>query len=128
MKSLDQIERTSRGTVTVSTPRELGITPGASEAGRELYVATVGTGPTHVWLQGRIHGNEPYGTDTLLDILRTAGSNGSRNWKRIREELTLHIIRCTTPTGASSTSGTPSFRMGADRSTDGRPTQPPVVL
>lgn len=99
VRTLDQIERTSRGAVTVSTLRELGITPGVSEAGRDLYVATVGTGDTHVWLQGRIHGNEPYGTDTLLDVLRSVGSNGSRTFRQIREELTLHVIPMYNPDG-----------------------------
>lgn len=100
VRALEQIERTSRGAVEVTTLRELGINPGTSEAGRELYVATVGTGPTHVWLQGRIHGNEPYGTDTLLDILRSAGSNGSGTWSRIRDELTLHVIPMYNPDGS----------------------------
>lgn len=100
IKSLQQIERTSGGAVEVTTLRELGISPGVSEAGRDLYVATVGTGDTHVWLQGRIHGNEPYGTDTLLEILKSVGSNGSGTYRRIRDELTLHVIPMYNPDGS----------------------------
>lgn len=100
VKSLEQIQRTSRGAVRVHTLRSLGITPGVSEAGRDLYVATVGTGPTHIWLQGRIHGNEPYGTDTLLDILKSAGSSGAATWKRIRDKFTLHVIPMYNPDGS----------------------------
>lgn len=100
IKALEQIERTSRGAVQVHTLRELGITPGVSEAGRDLYVATVGSGDTHVWLQGRIHGNEPYGTDSLLDVLRSVSSNGNPTFRRIREELTLHVIPMYNPDGS----------------------------
>lgn len=100
IKSLHDIERSSRGAVTVHTLAGLGITPGVSEAGRDLYVATVGTGPTKVWLQGRIHGNEPYGSDALLDVLRSAGSSGSPLWKAVRERLTLHVIPMYNPDGS----------------------------
>lgn len=97
---LRKIEQTSRGSVTVTTLRELGITPGVSEAGRDLYVATVGTGPQHVWLQGRIHGNEPYGVDALLAILKSVSSSGSPTYSRIRDELTLHVIPMYNPDGS----------------------------
>ncbi|USQ79156.1 Tat (twin-arginine translocation) pathway signal sequence [Ornithinimicrobium faecis] len=98
--ALRKIEHSSQGSVTVTTLRELGITPGVSEAGRDLYVATVGTGPKHVWLQGRIHGNEPYGVDSLLAILKSVSSSGSPAYSRIREELTLHIIPMYNPDGS----------------------------
>ncbi|QDO88192.1 Tat (twin-arginine translocation) pathway signal sequence [Ornithinimicrobium ciconiae] len=100
IKALEKIERTSKGAVQVTTLRELGISPGVSEAGRDLYVATVGTGDTHVWLQGRIHGNEPYGTDTMLDVLKSVGSNGNPTFRRIRDELTLHVIPMYNPDGS----------------------------
>ena len=97
---LGKIEHTAKGRVTVSTLRELGITPGLTEAGRDLYVATVGTGPTHVWLQGRIHGNEPFGVDTLLEVLKSVGQNGNPTNARIRDELTLHVIPMYNPDGS----------------------------
>ena len=99
ISELRRIEQSSTYGVTVTTLRELGITPGVSEAGRDLYVATVGTGPTHVWLQGRIHGNEPFGVDTLLTLLSTVGSNGSAGYRAIREALTLHVIPMYNPDG-----------------------------
>jgi hypothetical protein len=97
-KSLADIQRSSKGAVQVKTLSSLGFS--RSEAGRELYVATVGTGPTTVWLQGRIHGNEPYGPDVLLDVLRNAGSSGSPLWKAVREKLTLHVIPMYNPDGS----------------------------
>lgn len=99
ISELGKIEHTSKGRVTVSTLRELGMGPGVSEAGRDLYVATVGTGPTHVWLQGRIHGGEPYGTDTLLEVLKTVSQNGNATNARIRDKLTLHVIPMYNPDG-----------------------------
>ncbi|MCA1307763.1 Tat (twin-arginine translocation) pathway signal sequence [Microbacterium esteraromaticum] len=100
VQALSSIQKTSKGAVQVHTLSGLGISPGVSEAGRELYVATVGTGPTSVWLQGRIHGNEPYGPDTLLAILKAAGSSGSPLWKAVRENLTLHVIPMYNPDGS----------------------------
>ncbi|TQM64884.1 M14 family zinc carboxypeptidase [Humibacillus xanthopallidus] len=99
IRELRRIERSSRFGVEVTTLRELGITPGVSEAGRDLYVATVGTGAKHVWLQGRIHGNEPYGVDTLLTLLSTVGSSGAAGYRAIREALTLHVIPMYNPDG-----------------------------
>jgi hypothetical protein len=99
IRELGRIERSSRFGVTVKTLREIGISPGVSEAGRDLYVATVGTGPKHVWLQGRIHGNEPYGVDTLLTLLSAVGSNGAAGYRAIREALTLHVIPMYNPDG-----------------------------
>lgn len=98
--ALRRIEHTSKGAVSVTTLRELGITPGVSEAGRDLYVATVGTGSRHVWIQGRIHGNEPYGVDSLLTILKSVASSGAAAYARIREELTLHVIPMYNPDGS----------------------------
>ena len=71
IRELHKLERTTRGEVRVTTLAEIGTADSRSEQGRELYVAVVGHGPRHVWLQGRIHGNEPYGTDTLLDVEET---------------------------------------------------------
>lgn len=100
IKELRRIERTSRFGVEVRTLRELGVSPGVTEAGRDLYVATVGTGPVTVWLQGRIHGNEPYGVDTLLDVLSAVGSRGGAAYAALREQLTLHVIPMYNPDGA----------------------------
>lgn len=52
---LEKLARTSRYPVTVKTLSEIGTQESLSEQGRELYVATVGTGDTAVWVQGRVH-------------------------------------------------------------------------
>jgi hypothetical protein len=38
---------------------------GTSGEGRTLYGARIGDGDTRMWIQGRIHGNEPYGAEAI---------------------------------------------------------------
>ena len=89
---LERIEKTSRFGVDVFTLAEAGTEVSTSEQGRDLYVATVGDGDEHVWLQGRIHGNEPYGTESLLAVLKDLGTNGSADWELLRDTYTFHVI------------------------------------
>lgn len=97
---LQKLEQTSRFGVDAFTLAEAGTAVTASEAGRDLYVATVGDGPEAVWLQGRIHGNEPYGTDSLLAVLRELGTNGSPEWQLLRDSYTFHVIPMYNPDGS----------------------------
>lgn len=118
VRELARIEHSSRHGVTASTLRELGISPGVTEAGRDLWVATVGTGPQHVWLQGRIHGNEPYGVDTLLSLLGAVGSSGAPQYRAIREALTLHVIPLYNPDGSELNIRHTIVQDGSDRRID----------
>lgn len=97
---LSRLERTSRFGVDVTTLAEVGTEVSTSEQGRDLYVATVGDGPEAVWLQGRIHGNEPYGTESLLSVLKELGTNGSPDWSLLRETYTFHVIPMYNPDGS----------------------------
>ncbi|MRG59282.1 Tat (twin-arginine translocation) pathway signal sequence [Agromyces sp. CFH 90414] len=97
---LEKLEKTSRFGVDVFTLEEAGTAVTDSEQGRDLYVATVGDGPEHVWLQGRIHGNEPYGTESLLAVLKDLGSNGSPESTLLRETYTFHVIPMYNPDGS----------------------------
>ncbi|NUL44952.1 Tat (twin-arginine translocation) pathway signal sequence [Cellulosimicrobium funkei] len=99
-KELKKLEQTARFNVDTFTLAEAGTSVNTSEQGRDLYVATVGTGPEDVWLQGRIHGNEPYGTDSLLTLLKDLGTNGSAEYDLLREKYTFHIIPMYNPDGA----------------------------
>lgn len=101
-KELKKLEKTSRFNVDVFTLAEAGTSVNTSEQGRDLYVATVGTGSEDVWLQGRIHGNEPYGTDSLLTLLKDLGTNGSPDYDLLREKYTFHIIPMYNPDGAEA--------------------------
>ncbi|WOO98058.1 M14 family zinc carboxypeptidase [Micrococcus terreus] len=100
IKGLEQLQRTSRGTVTVTTLREVGTAELPSEQGRELYVATVGTGARHLWIQGRIHGDEPYGLDSLMTVLKSLVSSGNPTYRQIREQFTIHFIPVYNPDGS----------------------------
>ncbi|WP_159603541.1 M14 family zinc carboxypeptidase [Agromyces humi] len=97
---LGRIEKTARFGVDVFTLAEAGTAVTTTEQGRDLYVATVGDGPEQVWLQGRIHGNEPYGTESLLAVLKELGTNGSPDWKLLRETYTFHVIPMYNPDGS----------------------------
>lgn len=97
---LAKIEKTSRFDVDVATLAEVGTEVSESEQGRDLYVATVGDGPENVWLQGRIHGNEPYGTESLLAVLKDLGNNGSADWELLRDTYTFHVIPMYNPDGS----------------------------
>ena len=102
VKELEKLERTSRFPVDAFTLAEAGTQVNTSEQGRDLWVATVGSGPEDVWIQGRIHGNEPYGTDAILALLKDLGSNGSPEYKLLRETFTFHFIPMYNPDGAEA--------------------------
>lgn len=97
---LEKLEQTSRFGLDAFTLAEAGTAVNTSESGRDLYVATVGSGPENVWLQGRIHGNEPYGTDSLLAVLKELGTNGSPDWQLLRDSYTFHVIPMYNPDGS----------------------------
>lgn len=71
---------------------------GRSGQGRPLQVAYIGTGQTRVWIQGRIHGNEPYGAEAALDFLKTLVSGG-KHVREVLEKITFAIIPLYNPDG-----------------------------
>jgi hypothetical protein len=97
---LTKLESTSRYPVNVFTLDEAGTAVNKSEQGRDLYVATVGDGPEDVWVQGRIHGNEPYGAESILTLLKDLGTNGSSEYQQIRDAFTIHFIPMYNPDGS----------------------------
>jgi hypothetical protein len=117
VRELDRIEHKSRGAVTVESA-------GQSGEGRELLYATVGTGDTVFWIQGRIHGGERLGTQSALRLLEWLIS-GHPDAKRIRDELTVVVIPMYNPDGAefvtaAGTRGirgsvTPNFNLDLNR-------------
>ncbi|MBF4994937.1 hypothetical protein ITX31_12540 [Arthrobacter gandavensis] len=54
VSQLQKLEKTSRFNVDAFTLAASGTQVNTSEQNRDLWVATVGTGPEHVWVQGRI--------------------------------------------------------------------------
>lgn len=94
LQALGRIEHTSNGLVSVRSA-------GRSGEGRELFYATVGTGPTTFWLQSRIHGNELHSTEAALQILGHLASD-SPVARLIREHLTVVVIPMYNPDGAEA--------------------------
>ncbi|GAB3550345.1 hypothetical protein GCM10027404_17420 [Arthrobacter tumbae] len=97
---LTKLESNSRFPVDVFTLGEAGTAVNQSEQGRDLFVATVGNGPEDVWVQGRIHGNEPYGAESILTLLKDLGTNGSAEYQQIRDAFTIHFIPMYNPDGS----------------------------
>jgi hypothetical protein len=102
VRQLTSLEKRSRYGVDAFTLAEVGTAYTTSEQGRDLYVATVGEGDQDVWLQGRIHGNEPYGTEALLTLLEELGTNGSADYDLLRETYTFHVIPMYNPDGSEA--------------------------
>ncbi|BCJ67353.1 hypothetical protein GCM10009779_05720 [Polymorphospora rubra] len=71
---------------------------GRSGQGRPLQVAYIGTGETRIWIQGRIHGNEPYGAEASLDFLKTLVSGGNHA-REVLEKITFAVIPLYNPDG-----------------------------
>lgn len=85
VKRLEQIERSTQGRVSIDTI-------GQSNQGREIFLATVGTGETDVFVITQQHGNEPTGTEAVLtNLLSLLGNNGSVA-QDILDELTVHVV------------------------------------
>jgi zinc carboxypeptidase len=109
-EALARIEASSHGRVEVASA-------GLSGEGRELWYATVGTGPDVFWLQSRIHGNELHSTEAVLQILRYLASSGSAEARTIRENLTVIVIPMYNPDGATANirQSTTPFRIDLNR-------------
>ncbi|MFF2272978.1 M14 family zinc carboxypeptidase [Agromyces sp. NPDC058136] len=115
---LGKLEKTSRFGLDAFTLAEAGMAVNTTESGRDLYVATVGSGPENVWLQGRIHGNEPYGTDSLLAVLKELGTNGSPDWQLLRDSYTFHVIPMYNPDGSELNIRHTILQDGSDKRID----------
>ncbi|RNA69990.1 M14 family zinc carboxypeptidase [Alteribacter keqinensis] len=100
IKELESIEKRSKDELEVFTLADLGYEYDKSEQGRDLYVAKVGNGPKTVWVQSRIHGDEPYGTEATLQLLKRYTSNQSAQYQDVMDELTLYFIPMYNPDGS----------------------------
>lgn len=89
---LEQLEEQSAGKLDVFTLKEIGIEEGRSETGKDLYIAKIGNGNKKIWVQGRIHGNEPYGTNATLRLIESLINEKDASDKKIMDELTVYFI------------------------------------
>ena len=84
-----KMEKRSRGLLEVDMA-------GYTQEDRPLYIAKMGWGPTRMWIQGRIHGGEPYGNDVCLELIKSLLSRD----RKILEEITFYIIPSYNPDGS----------------------------
>ncbi len=64
--------------------------------GRPLYIAKIGWGSKKMWIQGRIHGNEPFGNNVCLELLKSLLSSD----KKLLDEMTFWVIPSYNPDGS----------------------------
>src|SRR5699024_3660317 len=102
VQALETLEEQSDGKLDVYTLRESGIEDAVSEANRDLYIAQIGNGDKKVWVQGRIHGNEPYGTNTTIRMIENLIEEKDEMHQQIMEELTIYFIPMYNPDGAEN--------------------------
>jgi murein tripeptide amidase MpaA len=84
-RELARLERVSEGRVQVEKA-------GETNRGRDIYRATVGSGPKVFVVTSEIHGNEKTGTDALLRILDYLGTSNSREARRLRATITFVAV------------------------------------
>jgi hypothetical protein len=63
---------------------------------RPLYIAKIGHGPKKMWVQGRIHGNEPFGNNVCLELLKSLLASD----KKLLDEMTFWVIPSYNPDGS----------------------------
>ena len=67
-----------------------------TQEGRPLYIAKMGRGSIRMWIQGRIHGGEPFGNDVCLELIKSLLSSD----RKILDEITFYIIPSYNPDGS----------------------------
>src|SRR5690625_339787 len=82
---LEQIETDSDGKVEVDVLAH-------TQQGREIYSARVGTGDRVLLIDSEIHGNEKSGTEAILDMLNTLGTDDSAETQKVLDELTIVAV------------------------------------
>lgn len=82
---LEQIEMDSDGKVEVDVLTY-------TQRGREIYTARVGNGDRVLLIDSEIHGNEKSGTEAILDMLNTLGTDDSEQTQKVLDELTIVAV------------------------------------
>ncbi len=90
-KELLKLEKRSKGAMKLDIA-------GYTLEGRPLYIAKIGHGPQRMWIQGRIHGNEPFGNDLGLEIIKSLLSKD----KNLQDKMTFWIIPSYNPDGSEA--------------------------
>lgn len=90
--ALERLEQRSKGAIDVESI-------GTTHEGRDIWSATVGTGPTKVLYITQQHGNEPLGTEAALQLLQRIGGNQAGWTRDVLDDVTLRIVVRANPDG-----------------------------
>jgi hypothetical protein len=91
-RTLAGLERAGHGRIDVRSV-------GTSNRGRPLWLATVGRGPIRVLYVTQQHGDEPLGTESALEALRTLGLGDGAGARGLRTKITLGVLVRANPDG-----------------------------
>ena len=92
VKTLKSMEKRSKGELRLEVI-------GQSRQGRDIYLAKAGHGPENVMIITQQHGNEPHGTEAMLNMLQDIAMSGKPEFEKIREQLTFNVIVRVNPDG-----------------------------
>lgn len=92
VKTLNQIEKSSQGTVTMEWY-------GPTIEGRDLPLAIIGTGPMAILIVAQQHGGEVMTSVAAVNAIKYLGSAGNPEVKQILEKLTVLIMPRVNPDG-----------------------------
>ncbi|MEO3868915.1 M14 family zinc carboxypeptidase [Nonomuraea sp. B12E4] len=90
--ALQRLEQRSNGAIDVESI-------GRTHEGRDIWTATVGTGPTKVLYITQQHGNEPLGTEAALQLLQRLGTAQATWATDVLDDVTLRIVVRANPDG-----------------------------
>ncbi|MEV4176444.1 M14 family zinc carboxypeptidase [Nonomuraea sp. NPDC049709] len=90
--ALRRLEQSSKGAVDVESI-------GRTNEGRDIWTATVGTGPTKMLYITQQHGNEPLGTEAALQLLQRIGTSQAKWAADVLDDVTLRIVVRANPDG-----------------------------
>jgi hypothetical protein len=76
---------------------------GKSAQGRDIYLISLGNGPTKVFLWSQMHGDEPTATMALFDIFNFLNSGDRKELKEeLLSKLSIYIMPMVNPDGAEA--------------------------
>jgi hypothetical protein len=91
--ALQRLEQRSKGAIDVESI-------GKTHEGRDIWAATVGSGPTKVLYITQQHGNEPLGTEAALQLLQRIGTSQAKWADDVLDDVTLRVVVRANPDGA----------------------------
>ena len=115
-KELFALQERSKGVIKLDVA-------GYTLENRPLYIAKMGQGPERMWIQGRIHGNEPLGNDVCIAIIKSLLSSD----RKLLDKMTFWIIPSYNPEGSEYFWRGNAKKIDLNRNWYRSPTDPPPL-